>query len=107
MPAIYKLRRQRFVIWGSAMNSGCDIAIKQSEPIVAMRGSRLVGESKFVQGAIEPITGTIAGKNSTGSIAAVRCRREPHNEKPSRDRSEAWDWPSPVIPFAKPLYFLS
>src|SRR5512143_2060652 len=57
---------------------------------------RLVGESRAIQRRIEKVARSIAGKHSPGAIAAMRGRRQSHNQHPRPGIAEARHRLAPV-----------
>ena len=75
-----------------------DVAIPQFEPIVTLARLGLVGESRFIEGVVKEIAGSITGKDSPRAVAAVRCRRQPNDEEFRPWVAEARNGLSPVFP---------
>ena len=55
-PAIGEFRRQRLIVGGSAVDRRGDVAIDQSQAIIAVDRRRLIGETKIVQSPLKPIS---------------------------------------------------
>ena len=87
------------------MNSSGDIAVDQTESVVAIDGVRLIRETEPVQRAVEPVSRSIAGKDSSRTVAAMRRRRESHNQKTGIRGTEARNRSAPVFLVAKAPHF--
>lgn len=80
------------------MDGGRHVGIDEPQSVAAVRRCRLIGKPKVIKRAIEPVAGTIAGKDAAGAIAAVRCGSKPDDEQPRIRRAEARNGPAPVVP---------
>ena len=83
------------------MDCGGDVTVDEFQPVVAIDGKRLVGESKSMQRSKQPVSGTIARKDAPGPIPAMRRGRKTHDEQPSVDRPQAGNRASPILLIAK------
>ena len=63
------------------MNGGGDVAVDQAESVIAVDGMGLIRESEAVQSAVKPVSRSVPGKDASGTVAAMRCRRESHNQQ--------------------------
>ena len=63
-----------------AAHAGRDIAVTQSQAVFCMGGGWLVGEAGAMKGGKKPVAGPVAGKDSSGAIAAVSSRRQAANQ---------------------------
>src|SRR6185437_5938716 len=70
------------IVRRAAVDASGDVTVSQTEAIVAMRGSGLIGEASAMQGGKQPIAGAIAGEDAAGAIAAMRRRSEAANQQP-------------------------
>lgn len=67
----------------------------------------LIRETGFVQSPEQPIAAAVAGKNSTGAIAAVRRGRESDNQQTRVRVAKTRHRLAPIVLLCKPLYFLA
>ncbi len=104
--AMVELFGGRLVVWRRAMNGCGDVAVNELEAVVAIYGMRLIREAKAVQGAIKPISGAVAGEDTTRAIASVSCGCESNDEQPGVQASQTRYGASPVflIPEAANLF---
>ena len=86
------------------MNACCDVAIDKAQPIIAACRRGLIGEAEVVEGAVQPIAGPVAGKDSSSSVSAMGRRRESNNQNSRSTGTKTGYRPAPVIPIAEPLY---
>jgi hypothetical protein len=101
VPAIRHLRGQRLIGRRSAAQSRGHVSILERKPVVAIRGSRLVGKARAKQRLVQKISRAIAGKHSPGAIGAMRRRRKPQNQKLRPRVAKSRNRLSPVIPCQK------
>src|SRR5277367_2536104 len=59
--ALGQFLRQRLVVGRSAADRRGDVEIGQPEPVVAVVGGGLIGESRFVQHGIHELAGRVSG----------------------------------------------
>jgi hypothetical protein len=104
--AMVELFGERFVVRGRAMNGCGDVAVDELKTVVAIYGMRLIRKAKAVQGAIKPVSGAVAGEDTTRAIASVSCGCESNDEQPGVQTSETRYGTSPVflIPEAANLF---
>ena len=74
--------------------------------VVAIYGMRLIREAKAMQGAIKPVSGAVAGEDTTRAIASVSRGCQSNDEQPGVQASQARYGTSPVflIPEAANLF---
>ena len=99
--AIRQLRRQRLVGRRRATQSRGHISILQSEPVVAIRRCRLIGETRAKQCLVQKISRAIARKHSSRAIGPMRCGRKPQNQKLRARIAKSRNRLAPVIPCQK------
>lgn len=87
------------------MNRRRDVAINQTEPVIAVDGVRLIRKCEAVQSAIKPVSRSVTGKGASGTVAAMRCRRESNDQQACTDRAEAGDGSAPVFLVAEASHF--
>jgi len=100
-PAVLEFGWQRFVVWGAAVDGRCNVTIDESQSIVPMRGSRLIGEPESVQCAIEPISGAIPCKDTASPISAMRCGCKSDQQELRVGRTKAGHGSPPIFPIPK------
>lgn len=71
--------RRELVLWRRTPRGRGDVAIDQSQTILAISRNRLIGKTGLVQSAKQPIAAAVAGKHAARAIAAV-CRRRQAND---------------------------
>jgi hypothetical protein len=98
VPAIRHLRGQRLVRRRRATQSRGQVNILQSEPVFAIRGSRLIGKPSAKQRLVQKICGAISGEHSSGAIAAMRRGRESQNQKLGPRIAKSRNRLAPIIP---------
>src|SRR5262249_3412315 len=76
--------------------------VQKPQPVVPMSRLGLAGETEAVERSIQPVSRTVAGENTPGTIAAVRGRSQPEHEQRRIERTQARHGPSPVFPVAEP-----
>jgi hypothetical protein len=74
--AVSQLRRRRLVLRRRAAHRGGDQAIAKRQAVVAVDPLRLRSKAGAIERRIQKITRAIAGKGSSGAIAAVGSGRE-------------------------------
>ncbi len=72
-----------------------------------MSGSSLVGETKFVECAIQPVAAAVAGEHSSSAIAAVRSRGQADQKQSCLWITKTRIGFSPVIPILEASRFLA
>ena len=83
------------------MNRCGDVAIDHFQAIVAVNGSRLIGEAEFVKRTVKPIPRTIPGENPSSPVPAVSGRGQSDNEEACGGGTETRDGLSPILPITK------
>ena len=97
-PASVKLLHAWLVARRGTAHGRRDIAIRETQTVVSMGRTGLIREAEPMERFVEPVTATVPGENPTGSIAAVGCRREAHDQETSLRVAEPWHWASPIGP---------
>ena len=87
------------------MDCSGDVGIDQSQAVITVDRRRLIRETELVKRPIQPVAGAITGEDSSGAVAAVCRGRQPNDQKPRPDRTEAWNRPAPVLAFTKAANF--
>ena len=94
--ALTQFLRKGLVIRGCAVGGGSDPDVTQSQPVISRPAFRLAGKTGAMQGAVQIIAGTVAGKGPAGSVGPMRPRRQTHNQHPRRGISERGHRLSPI-----------
>jgi hypothetical protein len=101
MPAIRQLRGQRLVGGRSAAQSRGHISILQSETVVAIRRSRLIGKPRAKQRLVQKIARAIAREHSARAIRAMRRGRKSQYQKLRARIAKSRNRLSPIVPSQK------
>ena len=80
-----KLLRERFIGRRGAPKRSGDVAIGELQPVSPVVRPCLVGETGFVEGAVEPFPAPVPREHPPGPIAAMCCRREADDKKARDD----------------------
>lgn len=104
-PARITLDGQRRIPRRGALHGRRHPCTAQLESVPAVCGSRLVGESRLVHGAVEPVPAAVAGEHPARAIGAVRRGGETKNQETRRWVTETRHATTPiiVIPESGPL----
>jgi hypothetical protein len=100
-PAVQDLSWQKLVLRRSASTGCSDITIREAQTVATRNRSRLIGKTKFVKCAIQPITASIACEHSSRAISTMSSRGESDEQELSRRIAEARVWSSPILPVRK------
>jgi hypothetical protein len=106
-PAGADLLRRWFIVRWCAAHGGGYNAVMQFQPVARVTRLRPVAESEPVKGFVQPVPAAVACEHATGSIAAVRSRREPDDDQAGAGQPERRKRPPPVTLMLKTAYFLS
>lgn len=87
------------------MSDGGDHAVDEFQSVVGSLERRLIGETRAVKSAIEPLTAAVAGEHATRSIGPVSGGCETDDEKSRIRVTEIGNWSAPVIPFGEGFSF--
>ena len=101
VPAIRKLRGQRFVRGRRAAQSRGHICILQRQTIFAIRRSRLIRKPGAKQRLVKKITRAIAREHAPRAIRSMRRRCQAQNQKLSARIAKARNRLAPIIPSQK------
>ena len=96
----FELLRCRLIAWRSAAHRCPDVAVRQDQAVFLVPRRRLIGESKFVKGFVEPVTASVTGKDAARSVAAVGCGGQTEDVEAGGGIPEARNRASPVDPVA-------
>src|ERR1700680_2310210 len=100
MRAFRELLRRGLVGGRSAANCGGDVKILQLEPIVAVGGMRLAGESGFIQYREHELAGSLAGEVAARAVGGVRPRSQSQDQHPRLGIAEAGHGLAPILALA-------
>ncbi len=81
--------------WSTADDRG-DPGMAKLEAVLAMDGSRFVGQAEFVQDGIHEVARAIAGKGAAGAVGAVCAGGEAENQDACAWVAEAGNGTGPV-----------
>lgn len=76
---------------GQAADGVDDEGAVEGEAVFRGAGVGAAGEAGFEQGAIEQVSGGIAGEGAAGAVGAAFAGRQPDNGEPALIRAEAGD----------------
>ena len=74
------LGRRRLVGRRRAPDRRSDPDAVQLQSVVGRRRRRLVGQTRPVQGGVEPVAAAVTGEHPAGAVGTVRRRRQPDDE---------------------------
>src|ERR1022692_1036127 len=97
MRALGEFLRRGLVGGRFAADRSRDVQIFQLEPVVAVGGVGLAGESGFMQHGEHKLAGGIAREWASGAIGAVRAGSQSHDEHPRLGIAEAGHGLAPVL----------
>jgi len=94
--AVANLLGQRLVAGWSAANDGGNPGVAKLETIVAVDGSGLGGEAKFVQDGIHEITGAIPSKRAASTVGSVSAGGQSEDQDAGAGVAKAGNGTGPV-----------
>jgi TalC/MipB family fructose-6-phosphate aldolase len=97
--ATIELIEGRFIVGRRTPHHSRYIAIGEHKTVILPNRLRLVGKSVAVQRVVEPVSTSIAGKDSPGAVAAMRRRRQADDEQTGGGIPKSWHRTTPVDPF--------
>src|SRR5579871_20665 len=80
----------------AAVNASGDVAIRQTQAVVAVARCGLIGEAGTIQRGEQPVAGAVAGEDAAGAITAVRRGSETTKQQSRFWVAEARQRPTPV-----------
>ena len=99
--AVPEFRRQGLVVRRCAVDGRRHITVHQTQAIAGMDRLWLIRKAKSMKRTIKPVTGPVAGEDSAGPVAAMRCRCKSNHHQPRVQFAKTGDRPAPVFPIAE------
>src|SRR5580704_18364394 len=85
------------VVGRRAADCGSDVQVFQYQPVVAVSGVGLVGESSFIEYREHELAGGVAGKGPSSAVRAMGAGSQAHDEHPRLGIAEAGHGLAPVL----------